>query len=56
MRQDVFSVEEGAVTIQWPVALSNDSLKDIEDWLEIVKRNISRSVEKVDDGKLEDAS
>lgn len=48
MRQDVFSIEEGAVTIEWPAALSVDSLKDIEDWLTIVKRKISRSVQKPD--------
>ncbi len=54
MRQDVFSIEEGAVTIEWPALLSPDSLKDIEDWLTIVKRKISRSVQKPDtDGKPE---
>lgn len=46
MRQDVFSIEEGAVTIEWPAQLSTDSLKDIEDWLTIVKRKIARSVAK----------
>ncbi|THD11845.1 hypothetical protein [Metallibacterium scheffleri] len=46
MRQDVFSIEEGAVTIEWPAALSVESLKDVEDWLTIVKRKISRSVQK----------
>lgn len=44
MRQDVFSIEEGAVTIQWPAALSKESLQDIEDWLEIIKRKIARSL------------
>jgi len=54
MRQDVFSIEEGAVTIEWPAALSVESLKDIEDWLTIVKRKISRSVQKPEaDGKPE---
>jgi len=43
MRQDVFSVEEGAVTIQWPAELSTESLTDIQDWLEIVKRKLARS-------------
>lgn len=44
MRQDVFSVDEGSVVLQWPVTLSKDSLKDIEDWLEIVKRKLARSL------------
>lgn len=48
MRQDVFSIEEGAVTIEWPALLSEASLKDIEDWLTIVKRKISRSVPKIE--------
>jgi hypothetical protein len=56
MRQDVFSIEEGSVTIEWPAALSDESLKDIEDWLTIVKRKISRSVQKARDGKEEDAT
>lgn len=50
MRQDVFSIEEGAVTIEWPAQLSVDSLKDIEDWLTIVKRKIARSVAKTEPG------
>lgn len=53
MRQDIFSVEEGAVTIEWPATLSIDSMQDIEDWLTIVKRKIARSVQKPgqEDGK-----
>ena len=49
MRQDVFSVDEGAVTIQWPASLSKDSLKDVEDWLEIVKRKLTRSLKEQPD-------
>jgi len=44
MRQDVFSLAEGVVTIQWPSVLSADSIKDIKDWLQIVERKIARSV------------
>lgn len=55
VRQDVFSIEEGAVTIQWPAVLSAESLQDIEDWLEIVKRKISRSL-RTDDGKAQEAN
>lgn len=43
MRQDIFSIDEGAVTIVWPATLSEDSLNDVKDWLEIVKRKIERS-------------
>jgi len=44
MRQDVFSLTEGAVTVQWPTPLSAESIKDLQDWLEIIKRKIARSV------------
>jgi hypothetical protein len=44
VRQDVFSIEEGAVTVQWPASLSPESIEDISAWLEILKRKIGRSV------------
>jgi hypothetical protein len=43
-RQDVFSLTEGPVTIQWPATLSPESYEDLGDWLDIVKRKIGRSV------------
>ena len=43
MRQDVFSLAEGNVTLQWPTPLSPDSIQDLKDWLEILKRKITRS-------------
>jgi hypothetical protein len=43
-RHDVFSLAEGTVTIQWPVALSPESYEDLGDWLDILKRKIGRSV------------
>lgn len=46
MRQDVFSLLEGTVTIQWPSSLSPESLQDIKDWLKILERKITRSVSK----------
>jgi hypothetical protein len=44
MRQDVFSLAEGQVTIQWPSVLSKESFEDIADWLKILERKIGRSV------------
>lgn len=43
MRQDVFSLSEGNVIIQWPASLSQESLQDLKDWLKILERKISRS-------------
>ena len=43
-RQDVFSLPEGAVIVHWSFPLSPDSFQDIDDWLDILKRKIGRSV------------
>ena len=44
VRQDVFSLGEGTVTIQWPATLSPESFEDVSAWLDILKRKIGRSV------------
>jgi hypothetical protein len=51
MRQDVFSLAEGTVTIQWPTPLSADSIQDLKDWLKIVERKITRSEAPADEVK-----
>lgn len=43
MRQEVFSVEEGAIRVEWPASLSQASLEDIEAWLPILARKIKRA-------------
>ena len=45
MRQDVFSLDEGVVTIQWPATISPESFEDLGPWLDILKRKIGRSVD-----------
>ena len=44
MKEDVFSLAEGDVTLQWPVSLSADSYEDIEDWAKLMLRKIKRSI------------
>jgi len=44
MNQDVFTLEEGDVMIQWPKALSAASYQDLEDWLELIKRKAKRAI------------
>jgi|HubBroStandDraft_1064217.scaffolds.fasta_scaffold120808_2 hypothetical protein len=51
MRQDIFSLAEGTVTIQWPTPLSADSIQDLKDWLKIVERKIARSEATTDEAK-----
>jgi len=48
MRQDVFSLAEGEAVIHWPTPLSPDSIADLEEWLELVKRKIKRSAAEPD--------
>ena len=53
MRQDVFSLAEGEAVIHWPTPLSPDSIKDLEEWLDLVKRKIKRSAAEPSDAKTE---
>ncbi len=43
-RQDVFSLPEGTVTIQWPSDISAESFQDMTDWLKLLERKIRRSI------------
>jgi len=43
-RQDVFTLDEGAVVLQWPGHLSAASYEDFEGWLNLVLRKVKRSV------------
>jgi hypothetical protein len=44
-RQDVFSIGEGTVTVQWPASISSESFEDVSAWLDILKRKIGRAVD-----------
>lgn len=46
LREDVFTLDEGPVSIQWPGELSEESFEDMKDWLELLVRKIGRSVRK----------
>lgn len=46
-RQDVFSLAEGQVMIQWPSVISKESFQDFSDWLKILERKIGRSVQEL---------
>jgi len=48
MKEDVFSLREGDVTLQWPESLSADSFQDLEDWTKLLLRKIKRSVQSSD--------
>lgn len=44
MQKDIFSLKEGEVTLYWPSPLSAESVQDVSDWLDIVKRKFARAV------------
>lgn len=45
LNEDVFTLEQGTVTIKWPKVLSEASYQDLEDWLELIKRKAKRAVQ-----------
>jgi hypothetical protein len=46
IRQDIFTLEEGRVVLQWPDRLSAGSLEDFEDWLQLMLRKVRRSADR----------
>jgi hypothetical protein len=43
MQKEVFSLQEGEVTLFWPSPLSKESLEDLADWLKLVQRKFART-------------
>ena len=41
-RSETFDADEGAIKISWPTNLSPQSVEDMKDWLELLKRRIER--------------
>lgn len=42
-RQDVFSVDEGEILVEWPYALSEETVADIEEWFKILVKKMRRA-------------
>lgn len=55
MKQEVFTLSEGDVVLQWPDRLSLESLEDFEDWWKIMLRKVKRAAAKKYDPKLDEA-
>ncbi|WP_439924973.1 hypothetical protein [Nitrobacter sp. JJSN] len=49
MLKEVFNLEEGAVTLEYPVTLSAESYQDLSDYLELFLRKAKRRAEKGDE-------
>lgn len=54
MNEDVFSLAEGAIVLQWPGRLSKVSAADAQDWLELIVRKIKRASEAPPDDSGDD--
>jgi len=44
MKEDVYTLPEGDIVMQWPENLSNDSFEDIKSWTELMLRKMKRQV------------
>lgn len=43
-KQDVFTLDEGQVVLQWPAAITEAGFADLKDWIQLALRKIGRSV------------
>jgi hypothetical protein len=46
MQEDVYSLPEGRIVVQWPTALSAESIQEVKDYLKLLERKIMRSTAK----------
>lgn len=44
-KQDVFSLDEGQVVLQWPASMSPESFEDFKAWIDLQVRKIGRGVQ-----------
>ena len=48
-KEDVFTLEEGPVVLQYPEQLSQESFEDFQSWLELIVRKAKRSIRSGDE-------
>ncbi len=44
-KEDVFSLDQGVISVQWPERIVGADSSDIEDWLKLVEKKIKRAVD-----------
>ena len=47
MNQEVFAMESGEVTLQWPAKMTAEEYEDFKAWLKLIERKASRAVSAV---------
>jgi hypothetical protein len=45
MKQEVFTLSEGDVVLQWPSEMSPESYTDFKDWLDLIARKVQRAAQ-----------
>ena len=48
MNNEVFTLEEGEVILQWPANMSPESYEDFKEWLDLISKKVRRTVDKTD--------
>ncbi len=43
VKEDVYSLPEGRIVVQWPASLSAESIQEVKDYLKLLERKIARS-------------
>lgn len=51
MKEDVFTLPEGDVILQWPEVISQESYQDLKSWTDLMMRKIQRSIGKNEAGE-----
>jgi hypothetical protein len=46
VQEDVYSLPEGRIVVQWPAVLSPESVEEVKDYLKLLERKIIRSAAK----------
>lgn len=53
-KEDVYSLDEGPVVLQWPEKISKTSAQDLADWLALIIRKAKRSAEACEESTQEE--
>lgn len=46
MNNEIFTLEEGEVVLQWPSKMSKESYEDFKGWLDLIAKKVKRTTEK----------
>jgi hypothetical protein len=54
LKEDVFSLDQGVISVQWPERIQGADTEDIADWLKLVEKKIKRAVDAGESGEDRD--